>query len=176
MIGRRNKRQPAFDDDTFLMFLTRHDTYLYKMSYLYLKNDQDALENVQEVAYRAWKHRRTLLDATIAKTWLTRIAINCALDMLKKTQGIRVDYATAATDVAEPVVFEERIVNDLYLQELLEVLTVAERTILFLRYYEDYTLQHVADLLQIPVSTVKSTLYRAIQKVQTKQVKGGGAK
>lgn len=174
MIGRRNKRQPAFDDDAFLTFLTRHDTYLYKMSYLYLKNDQDALENVQEVAYRAWKHRQTLLDATIAKTWLTRIAINCALDMLKKTKGIRVDYAMVATEVAEPVMFEDRLVDDLYLQDLLEVLTVAERTIVFLRYYEDYTLQNVADLLQIPVSTVKSTLYRAIQKVQTRQT-GGGA-
>ncbi|WP_214720874.1 sigma-70 family RNA polymerase sigma factor [Exiguobacterium sp. s192] len=59
------------------------------------------------------------------------------------------------------------------LADLLERLEVKERSLLLLRYQADYSFQEIADLLDIPVSTVKSTLYRIIQKLQRHQMKGG---
>nr|WP_285801214.1 sigma-70 family RNA polymerase sigma factor [Exiguobacterium sp. s192] len=56
---------------------------------------------------------------------------------------------------------------------MLERLEVKERSLLLLRYQADYSFQEIADLLDIPVSTVKSTLYRIIQKLQRHQMKGG---
>lgn len=69
--------------------------------------------------------------------------------------------------------FEHVVVNQLFLADLLERLDVKERSLVTLRYQADYSLQEIADLLDIPVSTVKSTLYRAIQKLQRQQLKGG---
>ena len=81
----------------------------------------------------------------------------------------------AAQDMSEAQIpsFEHLVVDQLYLADLLERLEVKERSLLLLRYQADYSFQEIADLLDIPVSTVKSTLYRAIQKLQRHQMKGG---
>jgi len=170
----RNKRAGSWTDETFLAALYAEEHYIYRMSFLYLKQEQEALENVQEVAFRAWKYRKSLKEITYFKTWLTRITINAALDQLKKHQTL-VWTTDGMTDLSEPhtVSFEQVVVNQLYLADLLERLDVKERALLTLRYQADYSLQEIADLLDIPVSTVKSTLYRAIQKLQRQQLKGG---
>ena len=170
----RKKRAGSWTDETFLAALYAEEHYIYRMSFLYLKHEQEALENVQEVAIRAWKYRKSLKEITYFKTWLTRITINAALDQLKKHQTL-VWTTDGMTDLSEPhtVSFEQVVVNQLYLADLLERLDVKERALLTLRYQADYSLQEIADLLDIPVSTVKSTLYRAIQKLQRQQLKGG---
>lgn len=170
----RKKIAGSWTDDTFLTALYAEERYIYRISYLYLKHEQEALENVQEVAFRAWKYRNSLQDVTYFKTWLTRITINAALDHLKKHQ-VLVWTNGEAQDRSEAQIpsFEHLVVDQLYLADLLERLEVKERSLLLLRYQADYSFQEIADLLDIPVSTVKSTLYRTIQKLQRHQVKGG---
>ena len=158
----------------FLTALYAEEQYIYRISYVYLKQEQEALENVQEVAFRAWKYRKSLKEVTYFKTWLTRITINSALRLLKKHQQLTLTYEdTGAVDDIESSSFENLVVDQLYLADLLERLEVKERSLLLLRYQADYSFQEIADLLDIPVSTVKSTLYRAIQKLQRHQMKGG---
>jgi len=170
----RKKIAGSWTDDVFLAALYAEERYIYRMSYLYLKHEQEALENVQEVAFRAWKYRKSLQDVTYFKTWLTRITINAALDHLKKYQ-VLVWTNDTAQDRGEPQIpsFEHVVVDQLYLTDLLERLDVKERSLVTLRYQADYSFQEIADLLDLPISTVKSTLYRAIQKLQRHQAKGG---
>ncbi len=55
------------------------------------KQPDDALDVVQEVAYQAFKHIKTLREPEYIKTWLLKITINCALNLLKqKTKRHRV--------------------------------------------------------------------------------------
>ncbi|MCT4779597.1 MULTISPECIES: RNA polymerase sigma factor [Exiguobacterium] len=170
----RKKIVGSWTDDAFLAALYAEERYIYRMSYLYLKHEQEALENVQEVAFRAWKYRKSLQEVAYFKTWLTRITINAALDHLKKHQML-VWTNDGTHDLSKPQIpsFEHLVVDQLYLTDLLERLDVRERSLVTLRYQADYSFQEIADLLDIPVSTVKSTLYRAIQKLQRHQAKGG---
>ncbi|RJP02667.1 sigma-70 family RNA polymerase sigma factor [Exiguobacterium sp. RIT452] len=170
----RKKIAGTWTDEMFLTALYAEEQYIYRISYVYLKQEQEALENVQEVAFRAWKYRKSLKEVTYFKTWLTRITINSALCLLKKHQQLTLTYEdTGAVDDIESSSFENLVVDQLYLADLLERLEVKERSLLLLRYQADYSFQEIADLLDIPVSTVKSTLYRAIQKLQRQQMKGG---
>ncbi|WP_404274225.1 RNA polymerase sigma factor [Exiguobacterium undae] len=170
----RKKIAGTWTDEMFLTALYAEEQYIYRISYVYLKQEQEALENVQEVAFRAWKYRKSLKEVSYFKTWLTRITINSALRLLKKHQQLTLTYEdTGAVDDIESSSFENLVVDQLYLADLLERLEVKERSLLLLRYQADYSFQEIADLLDIPVSTVKSTLYRTIQKLQRHQMKGG---
>lgn len=170
----RKKIAGTWTDEMFLTALYAEEQYIYRISYVYLKQEQEALENVQEVAFRAWKYRKSLKEVTYFKTWLTRITINSALRLLKKHQQLTLTYEdTGVVDDIESSSFENLVVDQLYLADLLERLEVKERSLLLLRYQADYSFQEIADLLDIPVSTVKSTLYRTIQKLQRHQMKGG---
>ena len=56
----RKKIAGSWTDDVFLAALYAEERYIYQMSYLYLKHEQEVLENVQEVTFRAWKYRKSL--------------------------------------------------------------------------------------------------------------------
>ena len=130
----RKKIAGTWTDEMFLTALYAEEQYIYRISYVYLKQEQEALENVQEVAFRAWKYRKSLKEVTYFKTWLTRITINSALRLLKKHQQLTLTYEdTGAVDDIESSSFENLVVDQLYLADLLERLEVKERSLLLLR-------------------------------------------
>ena len=61
---------------------------LYKIAYVYMKNEEDALEVFQETVYKAFISIKNLTDEQYFSTWLTRILINTAFDQLKKKKRI----------------------------------------------------------------------------------------
>jgi len=157
------KSGAAFSDAAFEAALFAEEDYVYRISFIYLKEEAAALENVQEVAYRAWRARKSLRDASYFKTWLTRITMNCAF----KQQ--RASFQLLTVEPNQTTSFEERLVDRLYLEDLLEILEPTERSIVYLRYEEDLSLQEIASTFDVPLSTVKSTLYRALEKVRRRQ-------
>ena len=76
------------DRHTFETQFAQYEADLYRIAYVYVKNPQDALDVMQEAAYRAYKNRKTLKEPKYFKTWLTRITINCAIDHIRKNSGI----------------------------------------------------------------------------------------
>ena len=72
--------------DTFTQQFRQLENSLYRMAYVYVKNEQDALDVMQETAYRAYKNYHTLQNPQYFKTWVTRILINCAVDCIRKKQ------------------------------------------------------------------------------------------
>jgi len=61
---------------------------LWRISYLTLQNPADCDDAVQEALLRAWANRRRLRDERLFETWLVRILINCARDMLRKRRPV----------------------------------------------------------------------------------------
>ncbi|TCT17506.1 RNA polymerase sigma (SigV) subunit [Melghiribacillus thermohalophilus] len=140
------------------------------MAYIYVKNKDDALDVVQEVAYRAFKMIHTLKEPKYFKTWLMRIAINCATDAVRKNKKI----------VQLKPEYEEFIGADsgdipltVTLHQLIDVLEEKEKSIVLLKFYQNLTFKEIADQLEIPLSTAKSVLYRALKKLR-KQLKEAG--
>lgn len=136
--------------------ITAQSSRLYRLAYSYVKNEQDAMDIVQDAAYKLLKHAGRIRRQDQIETWLYRVTVNTALDFLRKHKRVTVGLPEA----------EEGRPDDhsrLYLLDLLDRLDPKSRTVLLLKYFEDMTFAQIAEILDENVNTVKSRLYQALR-------------
>ncbi|MFT4415451.1 sigma-70 family RNA polymerase sigma factor [Fredinandcohnia humi] len=151
------------NDKAFLKLFQQYEEDVYRMAYVYVKNESDALDVVQEVAYRSFKNIDTLKHPEYFKTWLIRIAITCSIDLIRKNKKV----VHLKPEYNETIGLEdEDIPLSITLQELLEQLNEHERSIVMLKFYEGYSFKEIADMVNMPLGSVKSVLYRALVKLR----------
>jgi RNA polymerase sigma-70 factor, ECF subfamily len=171
LISRLVKKAQQGDAQAFLKLFQKYEEDIYRMAFVYVKNQNDALDVVQEVAYQSFKKIGTLKEPKYFKTWLIKIAINCSINIIRKNQKvIQIDS-----------IHEERIDSELEnlplaltIQDLMSRLKEEEKSVVILRFYHNYTLKEIAEVLEIPLGTSKSILYRALEKLRVDYVKGDG--
>lgn len=81
------KKAQKGNDKAFLNIFQQYEEDIYRMAFLYVKNQEDALDVVQEVAYKSFKKIHTLKKPEYFKTWLMKITINCAVSIVKKYES-----------------------------------------------------------------------------------------
>ena len=140
----------------------------YRMAYSYVFCEQDAMDIVQEGAYRAILKSDLLKQPEYVDTWICKIVINEALRFLKKNKLAFVDMESL------PEQGQEDQVEDIDLQRALDKLDEQERAIVVLRYFEEEKLENIGKTMNLNVNTVKSRLYRAMDKLK-KYMETGGA-
>ena len=158
----RFKKAQQGDQKAFLQLIECDKEKLYKMAYLYVKNENDALDIVQETITKAYINMRTVKEEQYFSTWLTKILINTALDVFRKNSKI----ILLKEELVERKSPNMRIEEKLDLLEAIEQLEEKYKTVIILRYYRDLPVQQIADYLNCPEGTVKSNLHRAIQKLR----------
>jgi len=150
----------AGDVDSFSRLIANRRERLYRIAYTYVRNADDALEIVQETVYRALISVHKVREPQFFNTWLTRIVVNQALDHLRKAKKtVYLDESYEAGYVPE------RKEEHLDLHRALDSLDEKAKTVVVLRYFEDLPLKEIAEILDLPLSTVKSTVYRALAKL-----------
>lgn len=160
------KRAQQGDAKAFEELFLPCEGQLYRIAFLYTKNEADALDVMQETAFRAYRNIKTVQDPDYLKSWLTRIAINCALDTIRQRQRfVPLDELPAEpfTDAQE-----QQILQRVTVQQLLNDLLPQEKTVLLLRYYGDCSLAQIAEQLKLPLGSVKTLLYRTLKKLSAK--------
>ena len=80
------KRAMRGNPKAFGTLVEREQEYLYRMAFLYVRQEQDALDVVQESILKAYKSLKTLREPEYFRTWLTKIVINTAQDTLRARQ------------------------------------------------------------------------------------------
>lgn len=157
------------DDRAFLKLFQQHEEDIYRMAFIYVKNQEDALDVVQEVAYRSFKNIKTLQKPEFFKTWLMKITTNTAINLLKKNnKTVSLDQ-----ELVEKITEEnEDLPLTLTLHDLIENLLAEEKSVVLLRFYKNHTFKEIAELMDIPLSTAKSILYRALRKLRNEYEKG----
>ena len=140
------------------LLLSNYDRY-YRLAYSYVHNDADAADIVQNGAYKAIKNSAKLQNREYASTWLYRIMLNEIFRFCgqKKTEPLPAEEQEAQT--------EDRY-EDIDLKRALEELSDEDRMIVELKYFEDMKLEEIAEILDKNTNTVKSRLYRSIQKLR----------
>lgn len=152
------KKSIAGDKQCFSELIKRHKIYLYKTAYSYTKNEEDALEIIQECTYRAMINIGKLKKPSYFKTWITRIVINCSLDLINKGNTIcslndEEKIAVMDTNIS----LEEKL--DLY--NAIDLLRDNYKTVIILKYFNDMTIENISKVMEIPENTVKTYLKRA---------------
>jgi RNA polymerase sigma-70 factor, ECF subfamily len=151
----------------FEELLILHSDQLYRTAYLYVGNREDALDVVQETAYKALLAVDKLRDERYFLTWLTRILIHCAYDVLKKNKREIPIEKIIELPSAQKGKWDET----LDLVEAIERLNAHYRDAVILFYYQDLPISEVAKIMNAPENTVKTYLSRG--KNQLKKLLGG---
>ena len=157
------KKAQKGNDKAYLMLFQQYEADIYRMAYVYVKNNDDALDLVQEVAYQSFKKISTLKKPEYFKTWLMKITINCALSLINKNKKViplNLDFEVLTGSE------DEDIALTLSLHELVDTLKEDEKSVILLKYYDDRTLKEISEILDIPLGTAKSVLYRALDKLR----------
>ena len=139
--------------------LTENYERYYRLAYSYMRNEDDALDVVQESAYRAIRDCRKVRNKDYLSTWIYRIVVNTALDMLRRKKKENI------TEELPEIPVEDQY-QDLELRTVLNQLDDKSRTIILLRYFEDLKLEDIADIVGDNLNIVKARLYRSLKKLR----------
>ncbi|WP_283719610.1 sigma-70 family RNA polymerase sigma factor [Clostridium perfringens] len=146
--------------ESFGILIKKNKEYLYKMAFLYVKDEQDALEVIHETVYRAFLNIEKLKKAKFFNTWITRILINVSIDFLKKKgKNEMLDESTPIIKEKCEISTEEKL--DLY--NAIDLLNDNYKTVIIMMYFNDMKIKDIAKVMEIPENTVKTYLRRAKQ-------------
>jgi len=156
------------DRDSFEALVDARLARTFRIALAILGNEADARDATQDTFVRVWRDLAGLRDADRFDQWFGRILVNTCRSAVRGRgrRWVRELPVTAMLDggagfdpPAEPQ--DLRSWDDDMVSRALDRVSVAERTILVLRYYEDLSLAEIAGQLGIPAKTAKSRLFTA---------------
>ena len=152
----KNRKEQAVEST----LLANYEKY-YRLALSYSRNEADACDIVQEAAYKAILKCESLKNIEYADTWIYRIVINEAYTFLKKRRT-----EENLDEIEEKNISAEDAYENLDLTQALERLDEKDRTIVVLRFFEDRRLDEIAEILDMNLNTVKSRLYRVMDRLK----------
>ena len=146
--------------ESFGILIKNNKEYLYKMAFLYVKDEQDALEVIHETVYRAFLNIEKLKKAKFFSTWITRILINVSIYFLrKKGKNEILDESTEIIKEKCEISTEEKLA----LYNAIDLLNDNYKTVIIMMYFNDMKIKDISKVMEIPENTVKTYLRRAKQ-------------
>jgi len=155
------------DQDAFASLVQRHQRRVFNMVLRMLQDYEEASEVTQEAFLAAWMGLPSFRGEARFPTWLYRIAYNCALKQLERRKRERYLRATIeAEQILEEVNKQAEDTLELrarqaIVREQLEQLPTKYRIVLTLRHIQEMTYEEMADILTLPIGTIKTHLFRA---------------
>ena len=129
---------------------------LYRIAWMYLRNEADALEAVDEAVYRGLRGLKHLRRPEYFETWITRILLNECSRELRRRKRLSPEETLPESAGADAF-------DGLPLREAVGRLPEELRAVVVLRYFSGYTLEETAELLKLPRGTVATRQRRALK-------------
>jgi RNA polymerase sigma-70 factor, ECF subfamily len=183
-------RAKAGDTTAFAELVKQYDRRVFRMAKQITQNDEDAEDVLQETFLKAYSHLDDFQGNSRFYTWLVRIAVNEALMKLRKRRSDRTVPLDEPIDTGEDELVREIAVWDenpeerysreelgQILDEAVQSLKPAYRTVFVLRDIEELSIDETAEALDLSISAVKSRLLRArlqLREKLTRQFKRKG--
>jgi RNA polymerase sigma-70 factor, ECF subfamily len=165
------------EKDAYGVLVERHSQSIFRIAFRITENEADADELVQEVFLRAYRKLEDFDARANFRTWIYRIAMNCALDLLNKQKGQSAVPISEEYDSEQPTaqLADRRAGPDRLLlsreietrrQAAMERLTPVERVAFVMRHIEDRSTEEIAGALGIAPNSAKQAVFRAVQKLR----------
>jgi len=168
------RRSQAGDPAAFDQLVDQCYSLVYNTAYRMLADEEEACDATQEAFLRAFEAIRRFRSEASFTTWLYRITTNTCLDLLRRRKrrpgslrlvgeedseepGVR----DIADDSADPAGWAERAERQQLVELGLRRLSVEHRTVIVLCDINGLSYEEIAQVLQVPLGTVKSRLNRA---------------
>ena len=169
-------RARAGDSDAFRLLVEQHSRLVFRVAYRMTGNEHDADDVVQETFLRAYRQLNRFEERANFGTWLHRIAVNCALDLLRSRGRLDRHYGgdpeeaemMGAISSSDPQ--QDRLLLSAELRDqvtaAMEKLSGNERTAFVLRHFEGMPVEEIGKTLGIQVNAAKHTIFRAVRKLR----------
>ena len=154
------------DRGEFSRYATAYQDTVYRVALNYLGSPADAEDVMQEVLLRLYTSGRHFNDESHVKHWLIRVTLNLCSNAVRA----RRHYDSRPPEelpCAVPFQTEEQLA----LYQAVMALPEAYRTVLYLFYYEDYSVREIARILRLKDSAVTTRLSRAREKLRASLTK-----
>ena len=180
------ERTLAGETDAFSLIVRRWERPIYGLSLRMLGRDEDARDVCQETFLAAFRNLRKFRGEAKFSSWLYRIALNACHSRLRKQGGTieksidQQDVEWSKYEIAEPETeyLPERLHRDqraVIVRKALQALPAELRQVIIMKEYEELTFVEIAEILQVPVSTIKSRLYTGLQQLRSRLERVRGA-
>ncbi len=175
------ERARTGDTAAYNELVTRYDRKIFRLAKHITQNDEDAEDVLQETFLKAYEHLPDFQGQSKFYTWLVRIAVNESLMKLRKRKSSRTVPLDEPLDTGEDTVVREIAVWDdnpeqrysreelgQILNDAVDSLKPAFRTVFVLRDIEELSTEETAESLGISIPAVKSRLLRARLQLREK--------
>ena len=153
-----------------------HQSMVFSLAYHFLRSREVAEEVAQEVFLSLHRHLADIQSAAHAGFWLRKVAAQRAIDEARRRSRRPQVALEAVAEPAAAVEPRDPLLGEV-LRKLVATLPEAPRMVMVMRYQEDLHPAEIAELLEMPVATVKSHLQRSLTLLREKlQRRGIGAK
>jgi RNA polymerase sigma-70 factor (ECF subfamily) len=165
------------DEAAFRRLVERHSRGLFQLAFRLTGSEPDAEDVVQDAFLKAYRELRRFEARSSFRTWLHRITVNCAYDLLRKRPRFQAEPIGGEGD-AEPGVEPEadaasqpdRAAFGAEVQDrvrrAMSLLTPTERAAFVLRHFEGRPLDEIGPALGLQLSATKHSIFRAVQKMR----------
>lgn len=150
--------------EELIEYIKNNQERLYKVAFTYTRNQELALDVVQEAITKALENISKLKNEEYVKTWFYRILINEALKTIKRTKNIT-EYVLMDNDVCVES-NEENIVENMDIYNNIQKLNDKLKTVLILRFFENLKIEEIAVITKTNTNTVKSRLYKGLNEMK----------
>jgi RNA polymerase sigma-70 factor (ECF subfamily) len=151
----------------FETLLRRHQAMVFGIARHYLCDDGRAEDIAQDVFLQLHRELPRLQSEAHVVSWLRRVTVHRAIDALRSPAFHRATALDALGELPAPAKEQDVLLQD-WLRRLVASLPEQQRMAVVLRYQEDLDPGEIADLLEMPVATVKSHLRRALEGLRAK--------
>lgn len=148
--------------EKFTDLLEQNKLRFYKTAKSILKNDDDVYDALQEALISIYQNFNNLKNEKYFATWATRIVINKCYDLLRKNKKSKI--ISIETELENDIAnagYDDYDVDQYGIKKALESLNDDLRLIIILYYYDNFSINEISKIIDIPNGTVKSRLYKA---------------
>jgi len=160
------------DLDSFNQLVVRWERPIYALAYRVIGREEEARDVAQETFLRAYRALGGFKGQAKFSSWLYRITLNLCRDWIRRERRTPVSQAPEGIDIielageTEPSESIEDLVSRRELgravAKAMALLPEDQRTAIILKEYHGLTFQEIADMLECPLSTVKTRLYQGL--------------
>ena len=143
----------------------RQSNRIYKMSITYLNNEEDAKEAIQNIYMKLLQKNIRFKDSNHENAWVCKATRNYCLDILKSIwRKKRVDFES----LPETKYFDKDTENNQkeLIEKALFKLSIKQKEVIYLYYYEEYSIKEISKILKRSESTIQTQLSTARKKMK----------
>lgn len=146
--------------ELLVSYIVENQNKFYRVAYSYARNQEDALDIVQNAVCKALESYKNIRNADAVKTWFYRILINESLAAIKQRKK---ELLSDDNPQKEEAYYEKGYEQQDDIKEELHRLEEDIQTIIRLRFFEELSLNEISEITGLNLNTVKTKLYRGLK-------------